>query len=95
MPNHNQMHKQSNLQKELLAMSVAAAASMNAVKDNDTGKGKKGKNSSRGSNQQQNKQSQQQQQQQQHYQQLSRGPKDIANDLGKIVKLMICWTSWH
>lgn len=93
MPNLNHMpqQKQSNLQKELLAMSVAAAASMNAVKDNEASKGKKGKNSSRGSNQQQNKQSHQQQQQhQQHYQQLSRGPKDIASDLGKILESKLC-----
>lgn len=41
------MHNQSNLQKELLAMSVAAATSMNAVKETDSQlmKSKKNKNS--------------------------------------------------
>lgn len=48
------MHNTSNLQKELLAMSVAAAASMNATKDDSQMKPKKGKNSSR-SNYSQNK----------------------------------------
>lgn len=49
MLNHQaSMHGSSNLQKELLAMSVAAAASMNNVKDSDQlTKSKKNKNSSR------------------------------------------------
>jgi hypothetical protein len=48
------MHNASNLQKELMAMSVAAAASLNAAKEIEptTNKSKKGKTTNRGSYQQ-------------------------------------------
>ena len=66
------MHNSSNLQKELLAMSVAAAASMNAAKESDLqmNKSRKNKASSRNSSLQ-NKSS-------------SRA-KESINDLGKYI----------